>query len=248
MSNEFARSRRRVDVLGAFVARTECGLLALPHGCERLLALLAVVGDLPRRDVAGQLWPTRSQERALADLRTTLWHVRRRAPGFVTPVGDVLRLAVDEVDLRSIRAWCWRALRGEEPWLPTQHQCSTADLLPGWEDEWLAAPRSELRLMRLYALEAAGQRLFRDGRLAEAATLVSTVLGIDPLRESANRLMIDIHLRDGNRQDAVRQFLRYTRELSVNGGADAVPGLPPLGSEGYNVSDLADWRPDRPSG
>lgn len=246
MSQEFAPSGRRVDVLGAFVARTDRGPLALPHGCERLLALLAVTGDLPRRDAAGHLWPTRTQQRALADLRTTLWHVRRRAPGFVAPVGDVLRLAVDEVDLRSIRAWCWRALRGEEPWLPTQHQCSTAELLVGWEDEWLAEPRSELRLLRLYALEAAGLRLFRDGRLAEAATLVSTVLGIDPLRESANRLMIDIHLRDGNRQDAVRQFLRYTRAVSVSTRDDALPGLLPLGPEGCDVSTLADWWPDGP--
>ena len=248
MSDGFAHSGRRVDVLGAFVVRTDQGSLALPHGCERLLALLAVVGDLPRRDAAGHLWPTRRQERALADLRTTLWHVRRRAPGFVAPVGDVLRLAVDDVDLRSIRAWCWRALRGEEPWLPTQHQCSTADLLAGWDDEWLAEPRSELRLLRLYALEAAGRRLFHEGRLAEAATLVSTVLGIDPLRESANRLMIDIHLRDGNRQDAMRQYLRYTRAVSVSMGGDALPGLPPDGPDGCDVSDLADLWPDRPSG
>ena len=55
------------------------------------------------------------------------------------------------------------------------------------------------------------------GQLGEAASLAVAALSIDPLRESGHRLLIEIHLRDGNRQDALRQYHRFARELSMTG-------------------------------
>ena len=41
---------------------------------------------------------------------------------------------------------------------------------------------------------------------------------LDPLRESANRLLIDVHLRDGNGTDALRQFHAYSSLLRSETG------------------------------
>ncbi|MGH4010092.1 MAG: AfsR/SARP family transcriptional regulator [Pseudonocardiaceae bacterium] len=93
---------------------------------------------------------------------------------------------------------------------------------PGWGDDWLVESREELRLLQLYALEAASQRLLVAGRFGEAAGLALAALGLDPLRESANRLLIEIHLRDGNRPDALRQFHKYQQRLRLE--MDIAPG------------------------
>jgi DNA-binding SARP family transcriptional activator len=96
------------------------------------------------------------------------------------------------------------------------------ELLPGWADDWLIEAREELRLLQLYAFETCAQRLLQGGRCGEAAGLALNALNLDPLRESANRILIEIHLRDGNRLDALRQFRKYEqllrRELDIEPG------------------------------
>jgi DNA-binding SARP family transcriptional activator len=98
-------------------------------------------------------------------------------------------------------------------------QDAALELLPGWPDEWLVEMREELRLLQLYAFETCAQRLLLGGRCGEAARLALNALSLDPLRESANRILIEIHLRDGNKLDALRQFRKYEqllrRELNI---------------------------------
>jgi DNA-binding SARP family transcriptional activator len=119
--------------------------------------------------------------------------------------------------LIALRDWGWRALRGEDPWMPAPSIVGR-DLLQGWGDEWLVQPREELRLLQLCALEAAGQRLLMGGRLGEATILAGAAVSLDPLRESSNRLLIDVHLREGNRLEALRQYSFYEDLLSQETG------------------------------
>jgi DNA-binding SARP family transcriptional activator len=202
--------------------------LTLRPSAQRVLALLAVRGDLNRVDAAGRLWPDVLQSRAHANLRTVLWRVRQDAPGFVCEDGDVLALPEGiDVDLFRLREWAWRALRGEEPWMPAPH-CAGQELLPGWGDDWLVQPREELRLLHLYALETAAQRLLMAGHHGEACGFAAAAVNIDPLRESSNRLLIEIHLSDGNRLDALRQFDTYARLLRRETDTEPSPGLTAL--------------------
>jgi DNA-binding SARP family transcriptional activator len=194
---------------------------------QRLLGLLAVAGDLARPDAAGLLWPDLRGHRAQANLRTVLWRLRHDAAGFVADKGDILSLDEVEVDVTALRSWAWHALRSEDPWMPPAPTIGR-ELLPGWSDDWLLQPREELRLLYLYALEAAGQRLLMSGRLGEAASLALTAISIDPLRESANKLLIDIHLRDGNVTDAARHFATYETRLLVETGTEPGPALTAL--------------------
>ena len=82
--------------------------------------------------------------------------------------------------------------------------------------------REELRLLQLYAFETCAQRLLLGGRCGEAAGLALNALNLDPFRESSNRILIEIHLRDGNRLDALRHFRKYEqllrRELNIEPG------------------------------
>jgi DNA-binding SARP family transcriptional activator len=212
MSGKRIGSGHCLQLLGRFAVWSDGRPVVLRPSVQRLLALLAIQGALPRCDAAGILWGDLTQERAQGNLRTALWRARRDCPGLVSADGDIVRLSGISVDFVDVRAWAWRALRAEDPWMPAP-ESAAPELLPGWADSWLVETREATRLLRLYALVTCAQRLLMGGRFGEAAALASAAIGVDPLRESANRLLIEIHLRDGNRSDALRQFRRYEQLL-----------------------------------
>jgi DNA-binding SARP family transcriptional activator len=221
MSRRQILSRHSLQLLGRFNVCTDGHCLLLRPTTQRLVALVAVQGALSRSKAAGLLWGGLTEPRALGNLRTVLWRARQDCPGLVSEEGDNLRVSDVQVDLLEVRAWAWRALRAEDPWMPVP-QGAALELLPGWADSWLIEMREELRLLQLYAFETCAQRLLLGGRCGEAAGLALNALSLDPLRESANRILIEIHLRDGNRFDALRQFRKYEqllrRELDVEPG------------------------------
>jgi two-component SAPR family response regulator len=93
------------------------------------------------------------------------------------------------------------------------------ELLPGWYDDWVLVERERLRQLQLHALDALARRLLDSGRVAEAVDAASCSLGMEPLRESAVRLLVSAHLASGNVCEAQRIVERYRvnirRELGV---------------------------------
>jgi DNA-binding SARP family transcriptional activator len=95
----------------------------------------------------------------------------------------------------------------------------SGELLPGWCDDFVELERERLRQMRLHALEALSGRLLRAGRHAHALDAALKAVAADPLRESAHRAAIQVHLAEGNLGEARRQFTQLAgllaRELGV---------------------------------
>ena len=96
------------------------------------------------------------------------------------------------------------------------------DLLPGWYDDWVIFERERIRQRLLHALEALSRRLVEVNRCAEAIDAAISAVSADPLRESANRVLIEAHLAEGNLVEARRTYERYRdsvrRELGVEPG------------------------------
>jgi DNA-binding SARP family transcriptional activator len=93
------------------------------------------------------------------------------------------------------------------------------DLLPGWYDDWVLLERERIRQLQLHVLELATHELLRSGRYAAALDLALTALQMEQTRESAHRLVIRVHLAEGNAGEAWRQYERcrdvLARELGV---------------------------------
>jgi DNA-binding SARP family transcriptional activator len=83
------------------------------------------------------------------------------------------------------------------------------DLLPGWYDDWLLAERESYRQLRLHALEMLCERLTAEKRYGEALRAGLAAVAAEPLRESAHRQVIMVHLREGNVTEALRQYRRF---------------------------------------
>lgn len=217
----------RLALLGGFALWQDSQEIEIAASGQRLVALLALRDrPLTRPQVAGTLWPEYSAERALADLRTTLWRVSRSGEQVVTSTSSGLCLRADiEVDVRKIRMFA-RHL-GDDATGLTHFELDSmslyalsGDLLPGWYDEWLQDEREELRQARLHALEVLARALSAAGRHADAIQAALAAIRLEPLRETAHRTLIETHIAEGNWSEARRQFRRCQRLLREELGVE----------------------------
>ncbi|HEV7759310.1 MAG TPA: BTAD domain-containing putative transcriptional regulator [Acidimicrobiales bacterium] len=221
--------RPRLRLLNGFALQHGDQHLVLRPGSERLLAFLALADKaIERPTVAFRLWPEKTENRAIANLRSALWRIRQLATDLVEATPTHVRLHpavwVDARDgLAELKQHDPRAL-GDE----VQEMALQGDLLPDWYDDWLLTERERLRQLRLHALEEAVQVLIHRDRLAAAIDLGLRAVAMEPLRESSHRLVIRAHLREGNRAEALRQYEACSRLLRDELGVAPSPQMTSL--------------------
>jgi pentatricopeptide repeat protein len=93
--------------------------------------------------------------------------------------------------------------------LATPDTSLCGDLLPGWYDDWVLLERERLAQLRVHALEVVAARLAAAGRHGQAIQAAYAAVQTEPLRESAYRTVIRVHLAEGNVADALRVFERF---------------------------------------
>jgi DNA-binding SARP family transcriptional activator len=223
-----------VALLGGFELRLDGAPVPLVPSAERLLALLALQGrPISRMYVAGTLWPESAEARSLGNLRSALWRVPATVREAVRTYGDRLWLVPSvAVDVRAVDAVARRLL---EP-APAAGRASgddlrtllCPDLLPDWYEEWVLAERGYLRDRRLSALEALAATALGEGQLDLARPAAQAVVHAEPLRESAQRLLLRAHLAAGNLADVVRLYRGYRRLLHDELGVAPSPHIDAL--------------------
>lgn len=210
-----------VKLLRSFELRHGPERVLLPPGTQRLLAFLALDGGvLTRVYVAGSLWIDYSQEAANANLRTALWRLRRVSCPLVDSTATHLSLASEViVDLHAAREAARRATADGPDFGDEQLESilSAGELLPDWYDDWLVIGREQFRQARLHALEALCGSLTRGGRYGKAIEVGLAAVAGEPLRESAHRAVMRVHLAEGNRHEALRQYQLCRRALAPLG-------------------------------
>jgi DNA-binding SARP family transcriptional activator len=199
-----------LGLLQGFEVRSDGRPVALPLVAQRLLAFLALQQRPVRRVyVAGVLWLNASESRAQAALRTTLWRAHSPGAELVEATSTHLTLARGvHVDHRDVTARTHRILRRAEPVVMDDVDAVliAGELLPDWYDDWVLLERERFRQLRLHALETLCDELTRAGRHSDAAEAGLAAVAAEPLRESAHRLLIRVHLAEGNAGEAIRQY------------------------------------------
>ena len=200
-------------LLGGFHLAIDGEPVHLPRAEQRLLACLALCDrPQPRSGLAGRLWPDTSKSRATARLRTALWRLRQTGRRLVDGSSDSVGLgdavAVDVHELTSLFH-----LVLDDPFdmdgTRLAELAGAGELLPEWDDEWVVPQRERYRQIRLHALERLGERFAAEGRYGRAVEVSLGVVTDDPLRESAQRVLIRIYAAEGNVHEAIVQYLAY---------------------------------------
>lgn len=221
-----------LSLVDGFALRCDGREVRLPLSAQRVLAFVSLHGrPLLRAYVAGTLWIDTTDERAGASLRSSLWRLNRQGHRLIEASGTHLRLAPEvDVDVRHALGLAHRLLDGTA----TTHDLARAEerlggeLLPDWYDEWLVFERERFRQLGLHALEALATRLIEMGELGRALEAALVAVRTEPLRESAHRVLICVHLAEGNRSEAVRQFELCTLLLHERLGIEPSPQLASL--------------------
>lgn len=201
----------------------------LPEGSKRLIVFVALHGGhVERRAAAGNLWPVGNDIRAAGNLRSALWRLRRAGIEIVETDKCALRLLAETtIDLHVVSDWAARLIEGtptEADLATGAWRSNTLELLPGWYEDWVVFERERLRQRLLHGQEALSRHLIRAGRYPEAVEAAMAVVGVEPLRESAQRVLIEAHLAEGNVAEARRAYEAYRRiaihELGVVPGPE----------------------------
>jgi DNA-binding SARP family transcriptional activator len=200
-----------LGLLDGFELRRCEGAVSLPLSAQRLLAFLALRRrPVLRVHVAGALWTDFSEERANASLRSALWRLQRAARAAVRPSPTHLALAPDvRLDVEEIAGVAQHCVDGGAEIVHSADAarlCRAGEVLPDWYDEWLVMDRERFRHLRLHGLDALCRKLTAARRLGEAVQAGVAAIASEPLRESAHRALIAVHLAEGNVGEAMRQF------------------------------------------
>ena len=209
---------RLVAVIGSLGIRP---MLKLSIPARRLLAYLGLRGGAVARPVAAaELWTDCPEETGRANLRRALWQV---PPNWICTIGDMLVLEA-ECDLREARHSAARAIDGQRLTFDEIDMLGR-DILPGWHEDWAIAAHEEFRLLRVQALEAACRTLSAQANHALAVQAGAAAVVAEPLRESATAALIEAHLAQHNRFEAVRCFLALKLRLRDELGVAPEPEL-----------------------
>lgn len=204
----------------------------LPHSAERVVAYLGLASQpVHRFKLAGALWPDAADVLAARSLRTALWRLNRGGTSIVDVREDrVALLPVISVDIAELVDLTRRLL--ESPTTEVLGRLhlliDNSDVLPGWDDEWVVGDRERFRMMRLEALERGADRLIEIAEYGRAMEAALAATQSDPLRDSARRLVVRIHLSEGNLASAIKAFDEYRTLLVDEMGVEPSPAMQAL--------------------
>lgn len=194
---------------------------------ERVVALLALRGgSAPRPRLAGELWPDRLEQRAVANLRSIVWRLPREVRRHLR--SGTQTIAFDDawwVDVTAAPG-ILRALRDgalDPADVPESH--FRADLLSDCDEPWLTIERERYRQVRLHGLEELARLHLDAGRAERAVEAAHVALDTDPLRESAAFLLIRALVEEGNRHAALDQYRRFEKSLCSELGVEPSESL-----------------------
>jgi predicted ATPase/DNA-binding SARP family transcriptional activator len=212
-ASESTPSGLTLTLFGAFTVRVDGS--PLPRLRSRkgtwILALLALREGSPvERDwLVGTLWPESAESAALANLRCSLKDLRRA----LGPAAGRLRsptphtLALDLIDAVVDVAAFDRGIRQGDPRsLERAVSLYRGALLEGCSEAWVLQEREIREQAYLGALERLAARCLALGDATAAQSYLRRAVATDPLRESAQRALMQALVASGNDAAALMTY------------------------------------------
>jgi len=235
--DSFSQTVRRdpplqLSLIRGFELRSVGSVVRVALSAQRLVAFVALQDRAVRRlHASGMLWADAPEQRANSSLRSALWrtpspHGRPLIEASSTHLwlNPAVQVDFHEIVSRAVSLLDQDGLQSTDD-VGGQLRQFGDDLLPDWYEDWLLGERERFRQLRLHALEAICHRLTNVGRYALALEAGLAAVACEPLRESAQRQVIRVHLREGNATEALRQYRGYARLLADELGARPSPSM-----------------------
>jgi DNA-binding SARP family transcriptional activator len=183
----------RISLLGGFDLVVRGEIVDLPESAQRLVAFLALRRrPQTRLCIAGNLWPDKTDARACANLRSTLWRARLEdgtsilhAKGSLVSVTRGAQLDVRQIEAVKPCTLAGFFLSGTRP----DYECLFDELLPGWYDDWVILERERLSQLQLRIAEALARELVDSGDSISATDIAHRTMALDPTGVARDRVL-----------------------------------------------------------
>ena len=192
---------------------------------QRLLAALALLPTQPRHVLAALLWPDSPERQSAGNLRASVFRISHELPRVLSATDPLQLDGAVRVDLREVRELITEITLSGTPLVPPTciDLLQEANLLPGWYEEWVIDQQDHLLNQRVDALETLARSYLVAGSFSRALGAARATVVVDPLRESAQHLLVRCHLAEDNYASAVQAYRSFRahlgRELGVEPSA-----------------------------
>ena len=220
----------RLSLLGDFrVEQDVAGAVQIASVGRLLLAILALNGGSAHRSrVVGTIWPDKSEQRGLANLRAARWRLPEPLRSNVIKQGASIALTDQwQVDVDQVNA-CARQIHDTGRIVGLQRDIFATDLLPEWDFPWLLILREQHRQMRLHALESLALAEMAQNRPLDAVDTAMAAVAAEPLRESAHMVLLRAHIAAGNRARCFQVYRDFSARLKREIGVEPSPKMKAL--------------------
>jgi DNA-binding SARP family transcriptional activator len=240
----------RLSLIGDFELTVDDTPVVVPPAAQRLIGFLALQSgrQVRRALVSGTLWLDATEARANASLRSAIWRSPALAGAPLVGASNThLWLRPDlVVDLDEARTRARRVLEMptfdlalDDVHLELDHFAD--DVLVGWYDDWVVTERERFRQLRLHVLDQLGELLLRGQHYCESVQVGLVAVGTEPLRETAQRLLVRAHLCEGNLAEALRQYRAYSDLLATELGVRPSKAMEDLVADALSGAAAATW-------
>lgn len=197
-----------------------------------------------RGRLTAQLWPDQDEEGARHRLATALWRIRSALDGLplIRSQGEIVALQLHPalwIDAIAVERRLQRAVAAPETLASPVARRRLAHALSAYrgeflaerDQEWIMVRRARLRTLHLDALYALAVAAAHAGAWGEARISAGALCEVEPLREDAQRLLIEAHARCGNRALALQQYRQCEAVLARELGVAPMPETQALAVE-----------------
>ncbi len=215
---EFVPQPVELNLIRDFEVRCAGETVTVPPASQRVVTFLAFQPKPVRRAyISGTLWFDADEQHASASLRSALWRLHPLDLVCASNTHLWLNPRI-QVDLRRVVGRAMDVLRrtpSDEALVAAARDLIDVgdDILVGWYDDWVIVERERFRQLRLHAMDRIGERLLETGRWYDALQVGLAATSTEPLRESSHRLLVRVHLMQGNVAEAIRQYRLYAELL-----------------------------------
>jgi len=231
-----------VRLLGRFGGECEGKVVAGPRAgkARELLAYLLVHRGRAhtREALAAVLWPDGSPAQSKKYLRQALWQLQAafkeieeagcRPPVFADAEWVQLDTSFWWIDVAEFEGVCERrrGLGGADldadgvAALDRAVELYRGELLEGWYFDWCTLERERLRGLYLSALDKLLEHSESRGDIEAGLRYGELSLRTDPAREGVHQGLMRLHIRAGNRAEALRQYDRCVLALEAELGVE----------------------------
>jgi predicted ATPase/DNA-binding SARP family transcriptional activator len=217
-------NRRSIVALLAYLAVNDSGQAKRTYTREALSALL---------------WPDYDQVKAFTNLRHTLWEIQKHfGSGWLTTNRETVGLHPDAklwVDVHRFESLLLEGLQQSDVSLRIVQLAEGVKLyrhhfLAGFNlknaptfDEWSLAKADDLRNKHTEALTLLAEDYCLLGEAESALQYARRLVTLDPLNESAHRLLMQIYSQVGQYNAALKQYQSFEETLRRELGIDPKP-------------------------